>query len=461
MKIFVLIVIISSLTFSMALCQETDSLKATILCQEGGTRSDSGYGVVVDTSKNIYVTGLFKDTITIGKQTITCSGNACLFVSKYDLDGQNLWVRSSDGLKSTIALDIGVDGHSNIYVSGYYSGKSILGKDTIECKYQEGFLAKFDSLGNVLWLKTINSDHETKVSSIAVDQMGNIHVTGSFHSTANFEGNIIESKAISKSSEFIAKYNTSGDIIWVKSIGGGYSSKTNAIAVDLNGNVYITGHFRGKHEHLFDGQLNGDDVSRLFLAKYDSLGTMLWVRNAGSTNKIDVKDVSTDREGNVFVTGGFNGTVGFGNNNVTNRSPFDIFVTKYDKSGTNLWVRTGNGASNGGGLGESISTDGNGNIYVTGKYSAGYIEFGNNRISCNKYDDGFMVGFNNSGDLLHLVSIGNKSGGKDITTGPDGNVFVTGWYAGSNCFTGFKNVTLNSGESDIFVIKYEYHKNER
>ena len=175
----------------------------------------------------------------------------------------------------------------------------------------------------------------------------------------------------------------SPDWLWANSAGGTTVDRGESIATDLNGNVLVTGFYSSAaitfgSITLTNASASGTDD--IFIVKYDASGTVLWAKSAGGISDDFGRSITTDKDGNVLVTGGFSSpTITFGNMTLTNAVFNDIFVVKYDGSGNLLWAKSagGNGIENG----QSITTDAIGNILITGIFDSPSLTFGNTTIS--------------------------------------------------------------------------------
>ena len=162
--------------------------------------------------------------------------------------------------------------------------------------------------------------------------------------------------------------------------------------------------------------------------------------------------ITTDADGNVFATGTFDGTATFGSTTLTSAGSRDIFVVKYDTTGTVLWARQGGGNGFDPGLG--IATDADGNVYATGSFDGRAI-FGSTLLIGAGSRDVFVVKYHADGTLLWIRRGGGAESdrGYAITTDVAGNVYVTGSIEGTATFG---SITLTSaGNEDVFVVKYD------
>ena len=306
--------------------------------------------------------------------------------------------------------------------------------------------------------------------SIAVDGSGNVYVTGNFQSIVDFDPGTDTTNlaSVSLNDVFFAKYNSSGALVWAKSVGGINDDVGYSIAVDDSGNVYVTGYFEDTVD--FDPgadttNLTSTGFDDVFFAKYNSSGALAWVKNVGGSNTSDVGySIAVDGSGNVYVTGLFQGTVDFdpgaGTTNLTSAGDGDVFFAKYNSSGALVWAKNVGGSNND--VGYSIAVDGSSNVYVTG-YFQGTADFDPNAGTTNLTSAGsadvFFAKYNSSGALVWAKNVGgtNYDVGYSIAVNGSGNVYLTGNFEGTADFdpdAGTTNLT-SAGYDDLFFAKYD------
>src|ERR1051325_9224676 len=132
---------------------------------------------------------------------------------------------------------------------------------------------------------------------------------------------------------------------WAKKGTGSDNDQGYAVCSDGAGNTYITGSFQSASITFGSFTLNNDTTDQtddMFVVKYDTGGTVVWARSAGSNSYDQGHAISCDGYGNVYVAGVFYGPVftagSFTLNNYGNSSN-DIFIVKYDSSGNEVWAR--------------------------------------------------------------------------------------------------------------------------
>ena len=422
------------------------------IASAGGINSDIGNSIAVDGSGNVYVTGYYNGTATFGATTITSAGSSDIFVAKYNSSGTLQWVQSAGGTNADSGYSIAVDGSGNVYVTGYYYGTATFGATTTtSVGAGDIFVAKYNSSGTLQWVQSAGGTGTDIGNSIAVDGSGNVYVTGYYQGTATFGG--IAKISVGSNDIFVAKYNSSGNMQWVQSAGGPSIDIGQSIAVDGSGNVYVTGYYNGTATFGATTITSAGSYD-IFVAKYDPVGvSWAWVQSAGGTSSDICYSIAVDGSGNVYVTGYYQGTATFGATTITSvGGSNDIFVAKYNSSGSVQWVQSAGGPSSDNGY--SIAVDGSGNVYVTGYYY-GTATFGATPITSAGGGDIFVVKYNNSGSVQWVQSAGgtNADSGKSIAVDGSGNIYVTGYYYGTATF-GATSIT-SAGFSDIFVARLD------
>ena len=444
----------------------------------GSINDDHGQSIAVDGSGNVYITGYFGGTADFdpgaGTANLTSNGSGDIFFSKYDSSGNYLWAKSIGSINSDYGLSISTDIPGNLYITGWFQGTADFDPDSsgtailTSNNSSDIFFAKYDSSGNYLWAKSIGSTFNDVGYDIAVDSLGIVYITGYFEGIADFDpGAGTESLSSDGGKDiFFAKYDSSGNYLWAKNIGSTGNDIGYSIAVDNTGCLYITGYFEGIAG--FDpgagtANLTSNGSGDVFFAKYDSSGNYLWAKNIGSANDDRCQSIVVDGS-SAYITGYFGGTADFdpgaGTANLTSNSIHDIFFAKYDPSGDYLWAKKIGGIDDD--RGSSIVITGSGNVYITGGFGGGTVDFdpgiGTAYLFSNGTQDIFFAKYDSSGNYLWAKSIGSISEDFGISIAADDldNVYITGYFyetADFDAGTGTANLTSN-GSCDIFFAKY-------
>jgi hypothetical protein len=338
--------------------------------------ADRAYAIVVDSSGNVYVTGMS-----------FCSGTGYDYATiKYKPNGDTAWVRRYNGPGNGCdsANAIVVHSSGNVYVTGASLGSGT-GFDYATVKYYPN--------GDTGWVRRYNGpgNDSDEAHSIAVDGSGNVYVTGaSFGSGTGYDYATI-------------KYYPNGDTAWVRRYNGPGNDYdiANRIAVDGSGNVYVTGKSIGSEEDCdyatikykpngdtawvrrYDGPRSGpiddqdepravvvDNSHNVYVTgqsgpygghayvtiKYFPNGDTAWLRIYNGNWDHAARAIALDDSGNVYVTGSSwrPGTI------------WDYLTIKYDPTGNICWAITYDGGLNGGDYAQAIAVGGSNNVYVTG-----------------------------------------------------------------------------------------------
>ncbi len=319
-------------------------------------------------------------------------------------------------------------------------------------------LRKYNPAGELLWSQ--QQSYQTRGHAIDLDDSNNLYATGYFVYEVTF-GDSVDLTGEGEEDIFVAKFNDEGELLWVKQAGGAAETnendRGNAIAVDEENNVYVAGSYEGPAS--FDSiNINGNGKMDLFVAKYDAAGNIVWLRHAGNTEMDVANGMVLDEEGNLYVTGQFRFSISFDTITLTgNGNNADIFLVKYDPSGNVLWARNfGNTSTD---VGTAICTGPDGNLFMTGY--GGAINFDGIQLPSVGGTNVFIWKGDKDGNTIWAKSASSISSdyGYAIAADASGNCFVTGKYgileSGALSMT-FDSLTINSvGGDDIFIAKYD------
>lgn len=310
------------------------------------------------------------------------------------------------------------------------------------------------------WARSAGGNSYEGGYSIAVDNNGNLFLTGNFKSSSITFGNF----TLNNSGDydiFLVKYGGSGNVIWAKSAGGTFDEKGESITTDKNGNVYITGYFQSPTITFGNYTLNCMDSSDIFIVKYSQYGDVVWAKSAGGSDSDYGNSISVDLNGNLYVSGFFRSPIlNFGNYILTNTASGYYDVFLAKYSENGSISWAKNFGGNVSDRSYAIISDAIGNISMTGCFYSSSITFGNNTLNNSGSFDFYIVKFNSSGNTLWARS----AGGADNDRGYGISVDALGntYVTGSfwSPSISFGSYTLlNSDSSDTFVTNYDEYGN--
>ncbi len=365
-----------------------------------------------------------------------------------------LWVNGAGGASSDRGRAIATDVFGNSYITGNYMGTATFGSTTLTSSGSDDiFIAKLDRFDNWLWVKRAGGTEVDAGYGIAIDTDGNCYVTGYFQGTATFGGTSLVSSGASDI--FIAKLDVNGNWLWANKAGGDNSDTGNGISTDADGNCYVTGYFLDTATFGATTHVSSGS-SDIFITGIDTNGNWLWTNRAGGPTTDMGYGISANAEGTCYVTGSYVGNASFGDTNLTSSGSSDIFVAKIDSDSDWLWAFSAGGT--GSDTGNGIATDPNGNCYITGSFS-GTAGFGSTNLTSSGGVDIIISKIDPNGIWLWAKRAGGTGAdaGYGIATDTSGNCYATGFFSG---FAGFGSTSLTSaGANDIFNTKLDTNGN--
>src|ERR1035437_7092931 len=183
-----------------------------------------GNSISVDINGNVYFTGGYSgSSIIFGNDTLINpnSNTANIFLAKYDISGNFIWSKNEGGSGGDVGNYVATDELGNAYVTGYFGSSSIT-FGTFTLINNGFFLCKYDSLGNVIWARSANSNSSgTTARCVTTNNFNSIYVVGDFtDSLVVFGTDTLFNSNPGTSDIFIVKYDSAGSLLWVKSEGG-------------------------------------------------------------------------------------------------------------------------------------------------------------------------------------------------------------------------------------------------
>lgn len=226
----------------------------------GTTGQETAYGVSVDITGNVYVTGYTDGVLGVDPSPGDPVINADAFVSKFDTSGALQWTTQLGTSCAEWAKGITVDASDNISIVGKIYQCALPGNSANGL--YDAFLAKLDASGTIRWIKQFGTASHDSANSITADSTGNLYITGYLNSayfTGTSEGHDI----------FLSKYDGNGNRLWQDqdSAAANWGNQGLAVTLDSSNSLFLTGQVQG----VLDGHTNagGNDV---FILKYDSNG---------------------------------------------------------------------------------------------------------------------------------------------------------------------------------------------
>lgn len=329
-----------------------------------GSNTQIGWDIQSDQSGNIISCGDGKGWTDYDPSSITLSYYSTAYLQKLRANGSYNWVRYFTGTGTTTATAtakaLSIDANGNIIVVGFFDA-------TLNCLtpgapgltlfsvsssgFKDIFIAKFDSIGNNIWVRTIGGTADDIANDVAVDVSGNVYICGNYRNTLDFDPGVgvYNLTTVSFSPRgFVLKLNSAGNFVWVSSVGSDVSkTEFKAVDVDNAGNVYLGGNFEGSNCDVNPGSdsllINSTGETDGLILKLDNTGNYVWYHQfgGGASYLQSVNSVSLNGLGKLGVGGSYEGTMTYwpgGGTLLTGTTAESIYGCMFDTSGVFRWI---------------------------------------------------------------------------------------------------------------------------
>lgn len=467
----------------------------------GNDGRDEGFGISTDANGNVYVTGTF---VGLGVDFDPGPGTALLsgtdaqstntFVAKYSPSGGYLWAFGIQS-DSIVGRCIQVDGNGDVWVAGsLYPGSQAVdfdpgpGSTNLNTGTNTAFfMAKYTGAGAYQWVRSVGNAAGAFVTDMALDGKGNVLLAGTFFGSIDIDPGpgMTQLTDGGNGDGFVAAYDPSSLLVWAFALQNSDSCTVNGIAVDANGNLFVTGQFYGAGLDLDPGagtaSVSSLGESDIFLAQYNASGAYQWGFSTGSEYADEGRSVAADKDGNVVLSGYFSGLdvdfdLGAGAHTLSTSGEdldTDIFVAKYTANGDHLWAATVQG--NGRDAGNKVLTDENGNVYAAGYFAHSNVDFDPGAAEALlsagyiHNQDGFIWRLTKDGGYAWAIHAGlyGRDYGNTVcarmTRDAAGNIYIAGLLFGYNVDMdpgpGEALLSATGELSDLYFAKYDKNGN--
>jgi hypothetical protein len=413
-------------------------------------RQAQARGVVADAAGNTYVTGIFRDTLTLGSSRLVSTGDYDVYVAKLNAAGEYQWAAQATGYGWDLSNGVALDGAGNVYITGY--------TESYELNFGPHKLTSIGS-GATLYVAQLSPtgvwQRATLASSpsytfryiigtaLVVDSAGAVYVTGGMNGTVQFGATTLSNGGYGT---FVAKLSPAGTWQWA-TLAGGSNDFGYAIALDKAGNPHIAGSFQSPQVTFGTFTLTNRGFSDIFVAKLSPAGAWQWVAQGGGRYGDVARSLAIDPAGNAYVTGGAGGdALRFGSLTSTKAdNSSDLFVAKLDAAGTWQWVALGGSAGQDAGVGIVLQGS---NLTVAGTLGGPTARFGAlPPVAVSGDADVGVVRLSTDGQWQWALGTGGAGSdyAQGLAAGPQDEARVVGTFEGAS--TAFGPTTLAGGAS--------------
>ena len=410
----------------------THQVSLEIAGQIGSPGIDISYGSATDSEGNVYLTGT-----TSGSLEGDSQGGFDVWAAKYDRQGQELWRQQFGSSGGDRSYGIVVDNNDDFFLTGQTNGDLF---SDLQSPESDAWIAKFDgSNGEEIWGRQYGTDVTDGFANtsldLAVDNEGSVYASGIAIKESTVPREVFNF-AIQDDS-FVIKFDGDGNQQWFTELSSPFFDESYGIDVDNEGNVYATGWTQG----LVRESDPGRDLLKYdyWLAKLDSNNGEVESTQQFNSSDNGVEfawDVEVDSQGNAYVSGWTTGDL------AGNSGSYDPFLAKYNRDGTQEWIRQFGTGGDDSSYTASFDIDSEDNIYVTG-----YTNSNLGGANQGGYDT-WVVKYDSEGTQQWTQQLGTtkREYGTDVAANEFGEVFVTGFTNGSLG-------SENAGAEDAWIAK--------
>ncbi len=309
--------------------------------QIGGLENDGVNALEVSTSQ-IVIGGTFEGDLSLEGTELTAVGEDDLFVASYDPEGNVNWIIAGGGPDAEEIADLVIDQQEHVICAGSFWFDSQF--DTLTLEPAVGskaiFLLKYDTDGNVVWGRALSSPGLKFAGDIATDPSDNIYLTGFFEESLILEDTVLTSNGTGDL--FLARFSPEGQLDWITQAGILGTTRGESLRVDETGNSYVGGIYQGRVAFGEDTIQTNTPDNDIFLAKFDAEGIPAWGRKAGGVFDDKCEAIELDEDGNIYMTGTYFGLMRL-SDDIFIQTPGNnenFFLLKYQNDGTPLWARS-------------------------------------------------------------------------------------------------------------------------
>ncbi|RFP63487.1 T9SS C-terminal target domain-containing protein [Hymenobacter lapidiphilus] len=353
-----------------------------------------------------YAVGSFTGTTSVGGNPLVAKGSSDGYVAKYTAEGNVLWVRQLGSTERGEVNAVALDAAGNVYITGQFSGTLTLGGGLVVQGLRvpafNAFCIRYSPQGTPQWARHNTNDNGAWGSGIAVEANGQVSVAGVFAWSITLGGTTLATPfSTDNFTAYLARFNAETGALesltapFAYTGGNIYSTLTGPLmAASAGGRVYLLSNFESPLLLPGGARLTGAGNLDAGVLAYAANGRLEWARQLGSPQRDEVAQGATDAAGNLYVVGYSLGSVRAGLFTLPNNGGSDGYLLKYDLSGEVQWAQMVNSPGND--QLRSVAVDAAGAPYVTGSFEQ-TLTIGTQRLTSTGQSDVLVAAYSPTG----------------------------------------------------------------
>jgi|GEM_PF-2013963 len=439
--------------------------------REGG--NDQAKKSIFLQNGKVLSTGFFSGGVDFDSDTgqtwLNSHGQEDIYLAQYKNDLSLEWAIKLGGIGSDAGMAIAEDPAGNLYLAGEYEGTlyfenlgqsdSLVGQSNLAA-----FLAKYSPQGNLIWIQNLTGNPGfAYINDLSVNASAQIAVAGLYQGSISFDGTNMTPNASNRAA-FLAVYDSAQGLVWSQIVDGSSNEYGLSTLAASNGDFYLGGSYRNTVD--FDpgsavlNRSSSFGTNDIFITKYNSSGAFQWVRTYGQRSFEGARDISEDSQGNLYITGEFEGTVDFNPpqlDTLSSAGATDAFVLKLDPNGSFIWAKQLGGSNNDIGYGLQVK---NGQVFHAGSFY-NTIDLNPNAdtlfATAAARRDIYLQVLDTAGNFVQGLSFGNLADDEAFAVDHlNGQTLLSGYFGNTVDFNPQPNqeqILRSFGDQDGFLVK--------
>ncbi len=324
--------------------------------------------VVVDNRGRVVVCGRMANTMPFAGGTLISNGDYDMVVAVFDTAGREISATNSGGASIDLARALATDGHGGVVITGVFEKTVMIGNEVYTSHGEEDMMVvALDSAGHVRWARTGGGSGRDFGHAVTVSPEGMVYVTGSFDKRAVFGSDTLDVGSVRNYGAYVVCYDAQGMQRWAIAPGGAQTSEGHGVAVGPDGSVWAAGSFIGTF--VLEDRTLPDGRKDLYVMRLDTLGRLIMLRRDGSIQAEEAYGLTVSKDGSVFMAG-YSGagrdTLRFGAI-ATRTIAWDAFLVQFDGVGTPTCVLIGGGDLDD--IAEAVAVGWHNQVFLAGAFT--------------------------------------------------------------------------------------------
>ncbi len=415
----------------------------------GGLGNDQAVCIATDSEGNIYVGGAYEWTATFQNQTIGSNGRGDFFLAKYDPSGVLKWVKHGGGGGMTIETSgdavgsIIIDDQDRVFIAGTFDGTASFGNHTLTCYYGQvdAFLARYDTAGNCLWVRHMGGQYKTGSRAIVLNDTDHVYITGISMYTDSLHC-LDTSIAMNDHYYFLAEFDLDGNFYGIRSITG----DGQLIVCDgksWHPHTYFCGYY--KNMVAIDTiELPAVENWQPVIFRMDSLVGCNWAVTFESDDQAEIYSIEISESKYIYCCGMAMGRFVVGSDTLANGGGF---IMKLNQNGNPLWIKKAAAKV------RDVQLDSSGNLIISGVFKGEHHFSDCQATSTGNNPNMYIAKLDTNGNCLGVTTVANVFGAYQSMLDANDQFYITGYCKA----TEFGTISVgNYGEMDAFWAKLDY-----